>query len=112
MDERVIFILIRKFRFLFLKMILYIHRITMQIETSDTTNEDADVDVTKPKPRNEEHVKLFQDMAGADNEIDWMELKHILDVALGEGIASISLNNEIFFMIFQHIKHGMPFNGN
>lgn len=59
----------------------------MQIQTAEVTdNEPAgDVDANKPKPRNEAYVKLFRETAGDDNEIDWMELKRILDITLGEG---------------------------
>lgn len=41
---------------------------------------------TKPTPQVTALEKLFKDIAGEDMEVDWMELKRILDHSMREGL--------------------------
>lgn len=41
-----------------------------------------------PKPLNDSTEKLFKEIAGDDMEVDWMELKRILDHSMRDGWCS------------------------
>lgn len=44
---------------------------------------------TKPTPQVTALEKLFKDIAGEDMEVDWMELKRILDHSMREGLCFV-----------------------
>lgn len=46
---------------------------------------------TKPTPQVTALEKLFKDIAGEDMEVDWMELKRILDHSMREGLFLYSM---------------------
>ncbi len=60
----------------------------------------------KPDPeeekRNERIREFFRKIAGEDMEIDWMELKQILDYAMKNG------NELLFFFCFLQLAYLLP----